>query len=157
MRRSTIAVLVICVGGGAALVALVASLMLPDGCTAEDDRLAASLATLSILDAHPVAATPQGERASGCYDDGRIVNVLQSYRFSGPVADVLSFYRDAALMDGWRPAPRDGGEGVSCFVKSVGGRDVGFSVWVMEADGAGRGDDYDVDVTSSVTGGGGWC
>lgn len=153
MKRSTIAVLVVCVGGAAALVALVAFLMLPDGCTAEDDRLAASLATLSILDAHPATATPQGGRSSGCYGDGRLVNVLQSYRSSGPVADVLSFYRDAAIMDGWKPPPGEDGEGVSCFVKSVGGRDVGFSVWVVKEEG----EEYDVDVTSSMTGGGGWC
>ncbi|WP_433368743.1 hypothetical protein [Streptosporangium sp. CA-115845] len=153
MKRSTIAVLVVCVVGAAALVALVAFLKLPDGCTAEDDRLAASLATLSILDAHPVTATPQGGRRSGCYGDGRLVNVLQSYRSSGPVADVLSFYRDAAIMDGWKPPPGEDGEGVSCFVKSVGGRDVGFSVWVVEEEG----EEYDVDVTSSMTGGGGWC
>ncbi|MER5627076.1 hypothetical protein ABT061_39245 [Streptosporangium sp. NPDC002544] len=153
MKRSTIAVLVVCVGGAAALVALVAFLMRPDGCTAEDDRLAASLATLSILDAHPATATPQGGRRSGCYGDGRLVNVLQSYRSSGPVADVLSFYRDAAIMDGWKPPPGEGREGVSCFVKSVGGRDVGFSVWVVKEEG----EEYDVDVTSSMTGGGGWC
>ncbi|WP_329082261.1 MULTISPECIES: hypothetical protein [unclassified Streptosporangium] len=156
MKRSTIAVLlVVCVGGVAALVALFLRL-LPEVCTAEDDRLAASLATLDILDAHPVNATPQGERGSGCYDDGRIVTVSQFYRFSGPVADVLSFYRDAATMDGWKP-PREGdGERVSCFVKSIDGRDVGFSAWVVEEDGR-YGDEYQVDVTSSMTGSGGWC
>lgn len=155
MKRSTIAVLVaVCVGGGAALVALVAFLAPAEGCTAEDDRFAASLATLGILDARPVNATPQGGRSSDCYSDGRIVTVGQSYRSSGPVADVLSFYRDAALMDGWRPPPEDDGEEVSCFTKSVGGRDVDLSVWFPEEEGDG---DYDVDVSSSVTDGGGWC
>lgn len=85
------------------------------------------------------------------------MNVVQSYRSSGPVADVLSFYRDAAIMEGWKPPPGEDGEGVSCFVKSVGGRDVGFSVWVVKEEGEEYSDDYDVDVTSSMTGGRGWC
>lgn len=154
MKRSTIAVLVaVCVGGGAALVALVAFLALPEGCTAEDDRLAASLATLGILDARPVNATPQGGRSSDCHGDGRIVTAGQSYRSSGPVAEVLSFYRDAAITDGWKPSPEDDGEEVSCFTKSVGGRDVDLSVWFPEEGG----DAYDVDVSASITDGGGWC
>ncbi len=33
------------------------------------------MAALSVLDAHPVTAAPKGERVSGCYDDGRLVNV----------------------------------------------------------------------------------
>ncbi|WP_344919615.1 hypothetical protein [Streptosporangium oxazolinicum] len=44
---------------------------------------------------------------------------------------------------------------MSRFVKSVDGRESGFSAWVVE-DGR-YGDEYHVDVTSSTTGGGGWC
>ncbi|MFJ2034242.1 hypothetical protein [Streptosporangium sp. NPDC087985] len=157
MKRSTIAVLVaVCVGVGAALVAPIAFLVLTYGCTADDDRLAASLATLSILDAHPASATPQEGRGSSCDSDDRITTVGQTYRPSGSRADVLSFYRDIAIKDGWTPSPEDDGEGVGCFTKSVDGRGVELSVWFLDALGEGHGDDYDVHVSSSVAGGG-WC
>ncbi|MER5650945.1 hypothetical protein [Streptosporangium sp. NPDC002524] len=155
MMRPAVALLIVCVGGGVASLALVASMQFPDACTDADDRFAASLATLSILDAHPVTATPRGGRDSGCYSDGRLVNVMQSYRSSSPVADVLSFYREAAIADGWKPPPEDDGEGVRCFVKSVDGRNVGFSVRVREESGEDN-DVYDVDVASSLLGDG-WC
>ncbi|MFB9883175.1 hypothetical protein ACFFMN_35115 [Planobispora siamensis] len=154
MRRSAIAVLAaVCVGAGAFLVAPVASLVLTYGCTAEDDRFAAALAGLSVLDAHPVTATPQGERDSNCDNDDRIVTVWQSYRSSGPSADVLSFYRDVAFMDGWEPLLGEDGEETGCFVKSVGGSDLHLSVSMGEEE---RDADYDVDVSSSMDGGG-WC
>ncbi|MFF0246308.1 hypothetical protein ACQP10_27395 [Streptosporangium sandarakinum] len=157
MKRSMIAVLVaICVGGGAVLVAPIAFLVLFYGCNADDDRLAASLATLSVLDAHPANATPLKGRGSSCDNDDRITTVGQTYRPSGPRAEVLSFYRDAAIRDGWTPPPEDDGEGVGCFTKTVGGREVELSVWFLDEMGEKYGDDYDVDVTSSLDGGG-WC
>ncbi|MCC5580260.1 hypothetical protein IMZ11_32030 [Microtetraspora sp. AC03309] len=157
MKRSTIAVLVVvCMGLGAVLVAPIALWVLTYGCTADDDRLAASLATLSILDARPVNATPLEGRSSSCENDDRITTVWQTYRLSGPRADVWSFYRDIAIKDGWMPPPEDDGEGVVCFTKSIDGRDVELSVRFVDATGEKHGDDYDVDVSSSVDGGG-WC
>ncbi|MFB9893499.1 hypothetical protein [Planobispora takensis] len=154
MTRSAIAVLAaVCLGAGAVLVAPAAFLVLTYGCTAEDDRFATALAGLSILDVHPVTATPQGERDSSCDDDDRIVTVWQSYRSSGPSADVLSFYRDAAFMDGWKPLMGEDGEETGCFVKPVGVSDLHLSVSMGEET---YDADYDVDVSSSADGGG-WC
>ncbi|GHE38012.1 hypothetical protein GCM10017673_45610 [Streptosporangium violaceochromogenes] len=153
MKRSTGAVLTaVCVGVGAAVVVPVAlSAPIPE-CTAGDDRLAASPAALGILDAHPADATPQGGRGSGCDGFSGTVIVGQSYYTSALVADVFSFYRGAAIMDGWKPGPADEGEGVSCFTRSVGGREVRLSVGFLET-GKKDGDDYDVNVSSSVDGG----
>lgn len=158
MKRSIIAMLalvwmgIVMIGAGVAAHAG----LFPYGCTADDDRLAASLSILSILDAHPANATPQKGRSSSCDSDDRITSVGQTYRPSGPRADVLSFYRDVAIKDGWAPPLDDDGEGVSCFTKSVGGRGVELSVWFLDELGEEYGDDYDVDVTSSLDGGG-WC
>lgn len=149
MKRSTIAVLVAaCMGVGAALVAFVAFSASTDGCTAEDDRLIASLGKLDILDAHPAHAKPQGGRGSGCDSVYRTVTVSQAYRPSGQVAEMLSFYQDAATVDGWKPSPKDEGGVVNCFVKSVDGRDVHLSVLFLETED----DDYEVNVSSSVSG-----
>ncbi|WP_157529951.1 hypothetical protein [Microtetraspora niveoalba] len=157
MKRSTIAVLVaVYMVLGVVAVAPFASWILTYGCGAEDDRLAASLAALGILDAHPAGATPQEGRSSSCENDDRITTVVQTYRASGPRAELLSFYREAAIRDGWTPPPEDDGEGVGCFTKSVGGRTVELSVWIPEAIGEEHADDYDVDVSSSPEGGG-WC
>ncbi|MEU7986652.1 hypothetical protein AB0B56_17450 [Streptosporangium canum] len=160
MKRPIIAMLalvwvgIVMIGAGVAAHAVG---LFPYGCTADDDRLAASLSTLGILDAHPAGATPQKGRGSSCDSDDRITTVGQTYRPSGPRADVLSFYRDVAIKDGWVPPPGDDGEeGVSCFTKSVGGRGVELSVWFLDELGEEYGDDYDVDVTSSLDGGG-WC
>ncbi|MER5426598.1 hypothetical protein [Streptosporangium roseum] len=158
MKRPIIAMValvwvgIVMIGG----VVVVRAALFPYGCTADDDRLAASLSTLGILDAHPAGATPQKGRSSSCESDDRITTVGQTYRPSGPRADVLSFYRDVAIKDGWAPPPGDDGEGVSCFTKSVGGRGAELSVRFPDELGEEYGDDYDVDVTSSLDGGG-WC
>ncbi|MCG5215431.1 hypothetical protein [Streptosporangium sp. KLBMP 9127] len=152
--RLAITVLVaIYVGVGAVLVTPIAFLLLTYGCTAEDDQFAAALATLSILESHPADATPQRDRGSTCDNDDRIVSVWQSYRSSGSRADALSFYRDAAIMDGWKPVLEEGGEETGCFIKSFGRSEVHLSVSMGEAV---YGDGYDVKVSSSLDGGG-WC
>ncbi|WP_433352971.1 hypothetical protein ACQP25_06820 [Microtetraspora malaysiensis] len=157
MERWVIAVLAAaCIGWGALLVAPIALLALTYGCTADDDRLAASLATLSILDAHPVGATPQEGRSSHCENDDRITTVQQAYLLSAPRADVLSFYREVAIKDGWTPPPNDDGEGLICFAKSVGGREVELSLGFSDAMREEHVDGYEVYVESSLDGGG-WC
>ncbi|WP_433368749.1 hypothetical protein [Streptosporangium sp. CA-115845] len=60
---------------------------------------------------------------------------------------MLSFYQDAAIMDGWKPSPKENGGVVNCFAKSVGGRDVHLSVLFLETED----DDYEVSVSSSVS------
>ncbi|WP_433419816.1 hypothetical protein ACQP1V_06410 [Microtetraspora malaysiensis] len=157
MERWVIAVLVAaCIGWGVLFVAPLALLALTHRCTADDDRLAVSLATLSILDAHPTGATPQEGRSSYCENDDRITTVMQDYRFSAPRADVRSFYREIAIKDGWTPYPDDDDEGVGCFAKSVGGRKVdlylSFSGEMREE----YDDGYRVSVSSSLDGRG-WC
>ncbi|WP_440072017.1 hypothetical protein [Streptosporangium sp. OZ121] len=153
MKRSTIAVLVAaCVWGGA-LVAPIAFVVLNYGCDADDDRLVDSL---GILDVRPASATPYGGRDSSCEEDDRITTVWQTYRSSGPRADVLPFYRDIALKNGWRPSPEDDGEGVYCFTKSVEGRNVELSVGFVDETGKGYGDDYEVLMSTSAAGLS-WC
>ncbi|MFF5207010.1 hypothetical protein [Streptosporangium sp. NPDC000396] len=154
MKQSMIAVIVaVCVGIGAVAIAPIAFLVLTYGCTADDDRLADSLATLSVLDAHPASATLEEGRGSSCDSDDRITTVWQTYRLSGPRADALSFYRDVAIKEGWAPSPDDDGEGVSCFTKSFGGRDIDLSVEFPDA----TGEKYDINVSSSPDGGGWGC
>ncbi|WP_433222472.1 hypothetical protein [Microtetraspora malaysiensis] len=157
MERWVIAVLAAaCIGWVVLFAAPMAFLVLTHRCTADDDRLAVSLATLSILDAHPAGATPQEERSSSCEGDDRITTVMQDYRLSAPRADVLSFYREVAIKDGWTPYPDDDGKGVRCFAKSIGGRKVdlylSFSGEMREEYDEG----YEVSVSSSPDGGG-WC
>jgi hypothetical protein len=156
MKRLTIAVLVVACAWVGALIAPAAFFVLTYGCNADDDRLGTSLATLGIFNARPANATPQGERSSSCENDDRITTVGQTYRPSGPRADVLSFYRDIAIKDGWVPPSEDDGEDVDCFIKSIDGRDVELSVGFVSATGEKYGDDYEVLVSSSMDGGG-WC
>ncbi|GAA3092176.1 hypothetical protein GCM10017600_48620 [Streptosporangium carneum] len=152
-----VALSALCVGGSVVVAAPFVSWVLTYGCDADDDRLAASLATLGILDVRPADATPQEGRSSTCENDSRVTTVGQAYRVSGSQADVLSFYRDAAIKDGWTPSPESEGKGMDCFTKSVGGRDVELSVWFLDVLGEEEHrDDYVVDVTSSLQGGG-WC
>ncbi|MEV7012301.1 hypothetical protein [Streptosporangium sp. NPDC051022] len=152
-KLSMIAIIVVvCLGIGVAWAAPVAYWVLTYGCRADEDRLAAALATLGVLDAHPANATPQEERNSSCDSDDRITSVWQNYRFSGPRADVLSFYRDIAIMDGWVLSPDDDGEGGICFTKSFGETEADLSVDFSKAGG-----EYGVHVTSSVNGGGWGC
>ncbi|MGJ6967365.1 hypothetical protein ACSDR0_36150 [Streptosporangium sp. G11] len=154
MKRSTIAVIVAaCVWGGVLLVP-VAFFALNYGCDAGDDRLVASL---GILDVRPASATPQEERSSSCDEDDRITTVSQTYRPSGARADVLPFYRDIALKNGWTPPPEDDGEGVHCFTKSVEGRNIELFVQFVDAAGEGYGDDYEVLVSTSAAGLSWWC
>ncbi|MEU0486605.1 hypothetical protein ABZ260_46505 [Streptosporangium sp. NPDC006013] len=154
MKRSTIAVLVAAAVWGGALLVPVAFFVLNYGCDADDDRLVASL---GILDVRPASATPQGGRGSSCEKDDRITTVRQTYRPSGPRADVLPFYRDIALKNGWRPSPEDDGEGVYCFTRSVEGRKVELFVQFVDATGEEYGDDYEVLVSTSAAGLSWWC
>ncbi|MEV7012296.1 hypothetical protein [Streptosporangium sp. NPDC051022] len=149
MKRSTIAVLVAAAVWGGALLVPVAFFVLNYGCDADDDRLVDSL---GILDVRPAGATPQEGRDSSCEEDDRITTVWQTYRPSGPRADVLPFYRDIALKNGWGPSPEDDGEGVYCFTKSVEGRRVELSVRFVDATGEEYGDDYEVLMSTSAAG-----
>ncbi|MEV4749945.1 hypothetical protein AB0K21_26525 [Streptosporangium sp. NPDC049248] len=154
MKRSTIAVLVAAAVWGGALLVPIAFVVLNYGCDADDDRLVASL---GILDVRPASATPQEGRDSSCEEDDRITTVRQTYRPSGPRADVLPFYRDIALKNGWTPPPGDDGEGVHCFTKSVEGRNVELFVQFVDATGEEYGDDYEVLVSTSAAGMSWWC
>ncbi|MEV7968651.1 hypothetical protein AB0O34_22085 [Sphaerisporangium sp. NPDC088356] len=157
MKRSTVAVLVVaCLGIGTAVIAPIANILLTSGCTADDDQLAASLATLGTLDVHPPTATPQGKRDSACETDDRVVAVWQSYRPSGSRVDLLSFYQDFAIKEGWSPAPDNQGGELSCFIKSIEGKDVYLSVKFPSTDREESGDGYDVNVSASLRSEG-WC
>ncbi|MFD1933441.1 hypothetical protein ACFSKW_18450 [Nonomuraea mangrovi] len=170
MKRAIVAVLAVgCVAGGVVAVDVagvgsligdrLVSLMLPTSffpytCTDDDKRFASSLATLSILDAHPVDAKPYDGRDGGCDDDDQLAYAGQSYRLSGSRADAVSFYRKAVTKDGWKPAPAEMGE--DCLVKTVDGRKAYLSLGFSDRPVEKHPNDYYVQV-SSAAGGGGLC
>ncbi|WP_326639131.1 hypothetical protein OG884_32115 [Streptosporangium sp. NBC_01755] len=93
-------------GAGSFVVDRLGLLLMPRSpfprCTDDDKRLASALVVLSILDARPVEAKPDGKRLGGCNDDDRLAYAEQSYQLSASRADVPSFYREAAIKDGWK-------------------------------------------------------
>ncbi|GAA2686444.1 hypothetical protein GCM10010412_073950 [Nonomuraea recticatena] len=156
-----------CVAGGAVAIDVagvrhfvrdrLVSLVLPKSffpykCTDDDKRFASSLATLAVLDVHPVDAKPYEERDGGCNDDDQLAYAGQSYRLSGSRADALSFYRKAVIKDGWKPAPEDMGEG--CLVKTIDGRKVYLSVGFPDRPVEKHVNDFYVQVSSAPNGGG---
>ncbi len=169
MKRAVVSVLVIAcaagcvvaagaVGAGAFVADRFVSLM-PLGpmfpeCADADERLASSLGTLGILDARPDGAEPYGKREGGCDDDDRLAYAGQSYRLPGSRAGVLSFYRKAALRDGWKSAPvseREEGLEQICLAKVVDGRNAYLSVWYPRK--AEEGGAYHLQVRSGPSGG----
>ncbi|MER6130745.1 hypothetical protein [Streptomyces sp. NPDC001815] len=136
------------------------------GCTEADEELAPTLASSSVLDAHPSRTRPQDERYSGCDEDDGFAYAGQSYRFTTSRADVLTFYRQAATEDGWRlesanpspsPAPGDLAVDISalCFEKSVAGTTAHLAVWFPSDLGDSSGD-YGLEITASHDGTA-WC
>lgn len=121
-------------------------------CADDDRQLGSHLVALSILDAHPVGATPYGKRLGGCDDDDRLAYAEQSYRLSASRADVPAFYREAAIKDGWRsaPVPEEGaGMTLVCLTRVISGRNVFLSM--SYSDGKG-GDEYLLQVRSGPSG-----
>ncbi|MFD0887475.1 hypothetical protein ACFQ08_23265 [Streptosporangium algeriense] len=145
MKRLTLLVLVFVVGGvaafgflggGAFLADRLISLWMPDSifprCTDDEERFASVLGRLGVLDARPVGAEPYGRRGEGCDGDSRIMYAERSYRLSTSRAGVLSFYREAAAKDGWKPAPvpeRWEATTEICLTKVIDGRNVYLSFW----------------------------
>ncbi|GIH90655.1 hypothetical protein Psi01_12850 [Planobispora siamensis] len=139
-------------GAGAAAVEAV---MPGYGCTADDNRFAASLGEIGILKARPHGAMPYESERADCEPDDRISSAGRSYRFPGPRADVLAFYRDAAVMDGWDP----GWGSVSalaenvCASKLIGDEYVHLSVAFSDSSGKRGHADYRVNVSGGYGGG----
>ncbi|MEU8207427.1 hypothetical protein [Streptosporangium sp. NPDC049046] len=170
MKRLIIAVLV--VGGLAGAVAAVGALgagtfvvdrlvllLMPRSpfprCADDDKRLASALVVLSILDARPAEAKPDGKRLGGCNDDDRLAYAEQSYRISASRADVPSFYREAAIKDGWRQTPvPESEEDVTqvCFTKVINSRNVYLSVGYSGRPEEKDSDDYLLQVNSGPSG-----
>ncbi|MEU3166292.1 hypothetical protein [Streptosporangium sp. NPDC006930] len=170
MKRLIVAVLL--VGGLAGAVAAVgalgvgtfvvdrlALLLMPRSsfprCTDDDKRLASALVVLSILDARPVEAKPGGKRMGGCNDDDRLAYAEQSYRISASRVDVPSFYREAAIKDGWKQAPvPEPEEGVAqvCLTKVIDSRNVYLSVGYSGRPDEKDSDDYLLQVGSGPSG-----
>ncbi|MFI0084666.1 hypothetical protein [Streptomyces bobili] len=136
------------------------------GCTKADERLAPTLASLSVLDAHPSRTRPQDERYSGCDEDDGFAYAGQSYRLTTSRAEVLTFYRHAATEGGWRlkstnpspaPAPDSLAVDISalCFEKPVAGTTAHLAVW-FPGDLGDSPDAYGLEVTASHDGTA-WC
>lgn len=170
MKRLIVAVLVVgclagavaavgVLGAGAFVVDRLALLLIPRSpfphCTDDDKRIASALVVLSILDARPVDAKPYGKRSGGCDDDDRLAYAEQSYRLSGSRADVSSFYREAAIKDGWKPAPKqEEWEEVPqvCLTKVINSRNVYLLVWYSDRPEEKDSDDYFLQVLSGSSG-----
>lgn len=136
------------------------------GCTRADEELAPTLASLSVLDAHPSRTQPEDERYSGCDEDDGFAYAGQNYRLTISRADVLAFYRQAAAEDGWRlegadPAPSPAPDGLAidtsalCFEKPVAGTTAHLSVW-FPGDLGDSPHEYGLEVTASHDGSA-WC
>ncbi|MFH8578950.1 hypothetical protein [Streptomyces zaomyceticus] len=136
------------------------------GCTGADQELAPTLASLSVLDAHPSTTQPRDDRYSGCDEDDGFAYAGQHYQYTTPRADVLSFYSRAAAEDGWRlasvnpsPSPAPGSLAVDtsalCFEKPVAGTTAHLAVWFPGdlGDSAGT---FGLEVTASHDGSA-WC
>lgn len=111
---------------------------------------------LSILDARPVEAKPDGKRLGGCNDDDRLAYAEQSYRISASRADVPSFYRETAIRDGWKQAPvpeQEDGVTQVCLTKVIDSRNVYLSVWYSDRPEEKDNDDYFLQVSSGPSGG----
>lgn len=169
MKLKAAATLILVGAGGIAVIAATGVWALSGGlygCTRADEELAPTLASLSILDAHPSRTRPRGERYSGCDEDDGFAYAGQYYRLTTSRADVLAFYRQAAAEDGWRlesavpsPSPAPGSLAVDtsalCFEKPVAGTTAHLNVW-FPGDLGYSPDDFGLDVTASHDGTA-WC
>ncbi|WP_189506968.1 hypothetical protein [Streptomyces narbonensis] len=169
MKLRRVAVPVLVGAGGMAVLAATGVWALSGGlygCTRADQELAPTLASLSILDAHPKRTQTQDDRYSGCDEDDGFAYAGQYYQYSTSRADVLSFYRQVAAEDGWRlasadpsPAPAPDSLAVDtsslCFVKPVAGTTAHLSVWFPSDLGDSDGN-YGLDITASHDGFA-WC
>ncbi|MEU4323638.1 hypothetical protein [Nonomuraea dietziae] len=171
MKRLVVAVLVVgglagavtaagALGAGAFMADRLSSLLMTRSpfprCSDDDKRLASALVALSILDARPADAQPYGKRGGGCDDDDRLAYAEQSYRLSVSRADVPSFYREAAIKDGWKPAPmakRQEWAARVCLAKVIDNRSVYLSVWYSDGPEDEDSTDYFLQVSSSPSGG----
>ncbi|MFE5832727.1 hypothetical protein ACFQ8W_21070 [Streptomyces sp. NPDC056508] len=169
MELKKVATPVLVGAGGIAMIAATGVWALSGGlygCTGADQELAPTLASLSILDAHPSQTQPQDERYSGCDEDDGFAYAGQYYRYTTSRVGVLSFYRQAAVEDGWRlesanPSPSPAPDSLAvdtsalCFEKTVAGTTAHLAVWFPSDLGDSTGN-YGLDVTASHDGSA-WC
>jgi len=124
------------------------------GCSDRNERFAATLADLPILQAHPDGATAT-DSESGCDADGGFAFAGRQYQTEMNPEGIVSFYRAAAAADGWladdnpTPAPSTG-PGVSatggCFLKKIDGSTARLIIW-FPSNLQGPGDAYGIDVS----------
>jgi hypothetical protein len=142
------------------------------GCSDRDERFVATLKDLSILMTHPDGATPKG-RDQGCDTDDGFAHAGQRYQTDMGREGIMSFYRAAAVADGWQvdgenptPVPSNGlvlSGAAGCFHKEVDGTTAYLAVWFpsdFNVPGAPElqepKDVYGIDVTGSHDGNA-WC
>ncbi|WP_347589855.1 hypothetical protein [Acrocarpospora sp. B8E8] len=110
------------------------SMFLSEECSSENMEIAPGLASYEIFDVHPEGASSSGGASVECDEDDDYVYAGKSYKTSDGNADILSYYKDAAQADGWRPmvsnapSPPPGGSNSLCFSKPMGDTAAYFSV-----------------------------
>ncbi|WP_157099912.1 hypothetical protein [Microbispora sp. ATCC PTA-5024] len=123
-------------------------------------QLTSELASQRLLLLHPDEARVKGDRHSGCNQDNAYVYVGRAFAFSGAASDMLSFYKKAALGDGWEAVtgdlPSDSSTSNTrevCFSKAVKGG-TAFAYVAVSADSEnGSTGEYAITLSS---GGGEW-
>ncbi|NUR25082.1 MAG: hypothetical protein HOV83_04415 [Catenulispora sp.] len=125
----------------------VISFVMTYGCHGAEVDLAKSMKAHPIFTTYPPGATPQNAWYSSCDDDDRVVEVSHEYRLPDGEVDVLGFYRDLALRDGWTLSPEAGDN--FCYTKDVAGNSTDLTVWLAD-------ETFSVGLSSSIEGGG-WC
>ncbi|WP_067129449.1 hypothetical protein [Microtetraspora malaysiensis] len=139
--------------GGLAVAGVRAAVVDASGCTVEEQRLAAALASLPALGLHPPGARAVKRPYSGCDGDDRIPYAVQGFRhgLTTSRADVASFYADAARNGGWSPVPASDDEPDGrCFAKQIQGTAAQFCV--RYPDGRGTVTDhheYEIEITAA--------
>lgn len=108
------------------------------GCSERDERLATVLAASPILASAPASAVPTNSY-SGCDTDDGFAHAGRQYRTHLDREDIMSFYRRAAIADGWQadgedptPVPSSGqisSRARGCFHKQIDGTAAYLTGW----------------------------
>ncbi|WP_433353326.1 hypothetical protein ACQP25_08310 [Microtetraspora malaysiensis] len=139
--------------GGLAVAGVRAVVVDASGCTVEEERLAAALASLPALGLHPPGARVVKRPYSGCDGDDRIPYAVQGFRHDLTTSrtDVASFYADAARQGGWSsvPASDDEPDG-RCFAKQIQETAAQFCVrYSDDRETVTDHDEYEIEITAA--------
>ncbi len=86
--------------------------------------------SLPVFGVRPSGVHLDGERYSGCDDDGGFAFAGQHYRPMPSRDDVKAFYRSVVAADGWAPVDdHDRMDEGLCFLKKINGLDAYLVLW----------------------------